>query len=65
VAETDAASRLVENVSGYPGLHWIVNVTARVDLGGRTRLDLGFTENLMSQLTTTDFALYVAIGLRP
>lgn len=65
VAETDAASRLVENVHSYPGVHWVVNVTARVDLGGRTRLDLGFTENLVSQLTTTDFALYFGIGVRP
>jgi hypothetical protein len=65
VAETDAASRLVENVHSYPGLHWIVNVTARIDLGGRTRLDLGFTENLKSQLTTTDFAFYLGFGIRP
>jgi hypothetical protein len=65
VAETNAASRLVENVDSYPGLHWIVNVTARIDIGDRARLDLGFTENLKSQLTTTDFALYVGLGLRP
>ena len=31
----------------------------------RTRLDLGFTENIWSQLTTTDFALYVGLGFRP
>jgi len=65
VGETDAASRLVENVDKYPGLHWIVNVTGRIDLGDRVRLDLGFTENLKSQLTTTDFALYFGVGLRP
>jgi len=65
VAETDAASRLVENVHSYPGLHWIVNLTARMDLGGRARLDLGFTENLASQLTTTDFAFYLGLGIRP
>ena len=65
VAETDAASRLVENIDSYPGLHWIVNVTGRIDLGERTRLDLGFTENLKSQLTTTDFAFYAAVALRP
>jgi hypothetical protein len=65
VAETDAASRLVENVYSYPGLHWIVNVTGRIDLGGRTRLDLGLTENLKSQLTTTDFAFYLGFGIRP
>jgi hypothetical protein len=65
VAETNAASRLVENVDSYPGLHWIVNVTGRIDLGERTRLDLGFTENLMSQLTTTDFAFYLGLSVRP
>jgi hypothetical protein len=65
VAETDAASRLVENVHSYPGLHWIVNVTGRLDLGRNTRLDLGFTENLKSQLATTDFALYLGLGIRP
>ena len=65
VAETNAASRLVENIDRYPGVHWIVNVTGRIDLGERTRLDLGFTENLKSQLTTTDFALYLGFALRP
>ena len=65
VAETDAASRLVENVHSYPGLHWILNVTGRVDLGRGTRLDVGFTENLKSQLATTDFALYLGLGIRP
>ena len=41
VAETNAASRLVENIDRYPGVHWIVNVTGRLDLGARTRLDAG------------------------
>ena len=65
VAETNVASRLVENIDSYPGLHWIVNVTGRIDLGDRTRLDLGFTENLMSQLTTTDFAFHLGFSVRP
>jgi len=65
VAETNAASRLVENVDSYPGLHWILNVTGRIDIGDRVRLDLGFTENLKSMLTTTDFALFVGFGLQP
>jgi hypothetical protein len=42
-----------------------VNVTGRVDLGSRLRLDLGFTENIKNQQATTDFALYVGLGLRP
>jgi hypothetical protein len=65
VVETNAASRLVENVDSYPGTHWIVNVTGRIDLSQRVRLDLGFTENLKSMLTTTDFALYFGLGFRP
>jgi hypothetical protein len=65
VAETNVASRLVENVENYPGVHWYVNVTGRVDLGSRVRLDVGFTENVISQLTTADFAFYLGLGLRP
>jgi hypothetical protein len=65
VGETNAASRLAANIDSYPGLHWIVNVTGRVDLGSRLRLDLGFTENIKNQQATTDFALYVGLGLRP
>ncbi len=63
LAETNAATRLVANIESYPGTHWLLNVTGRVDLG-RTRLDLGLTENLKSQLSTTDFALYAALSLR-
>jgi hypothetical protein len=65
VAETNAASRLVENIDRYPGVHWTLNVTGRLDLGTRTRLDLGFTENIRSQLATTDFAVHVTLGFRP
>jgi hypothetical protein len=64
VAETDAATRLVRNVEHYPGTHWMLNVSGRIDLGARTRLDLGFTENLADQRSTTDFGLYAAVSLR-
>jgi len=64
VAETDAATRLVRDIDRYPGTHWILNVSGRIDLGERTRLDLGFTENFKSQLSTTDFAVYAAVALR-
>jgi len=65
VAETNAGSRLVENIDRYPGVHWTLNVTGRIDLGTRARLDVGFTENILSQLTTTDFALHAGLGFRP
>jgi hypothetical protein len=64
LAETNAASRLVANIARYPGTHWLLNVTGRIDVGRRTRLDLGFTENIKNQLSTTDFALYSALSLR-
>ena len=65
VAETDAATRLVANIARYPGTHWMLNVAGRIDLGTRTRLDLGFTENFKDQRSTTDFALYAGFSLRP
>jgi hypothetical protein len=36
-----------------------------VTLGGRTRLDVFVTENILSQLTTTDVALFVGVAVRP
>jgi hypothetical protein len=65
LVETNAASRLVANIESYPGTHWLVNFGGRLDLGARSRLDVFMTENLVSQQTTTDFALYVALSLHP
>jgi len=65
VAETNAASRLVRNIQSYPGTHWLVNFGGRLDLGKRSRLDLFMTENIVSQQTTTDFAIYAGLTLRP
>jgi hypothetical protein len=65
VVETNAASRLASDIDHYPGPHWMLNVEGRIDLGARARLDLGFTENILSQQTTTDIALYAALALRP
>jgi hypothetical protein len=64
VAETNAASRLVENIDSYPGVHWMIDVSGRLDLGETTRLDLGLTEGLLDQLSTTDLAFYFALGWR-
>jgi len=65
VVETNAASRLVENIDDYPGVHWMINLGGRLDLGEGTRLDLGLTENLIDQQSTTDLAFYFAVGWRP
>jgi hypothetical protein len=65
IAETDVSSRLVRNIDSYPGVHWLLSVEARVDLGRAVRLDVGLTENLTSQQSTTDLGLLVALGWRP
>jgi hypothetical protein len=65
VADTNAASRLVANIDRYAGTHWLVNVGGRLDLGARTRLDVFLTENILSQLSTTDVGIYVGLSVRP
>jgi hypothetical protein len=52
-------------VDRYPGTHWLVNLGGRLDLGRRTTLDAFVTENIVSQLCTTDFALSLAVSVRP
>jgi Protein of unknown function (DUF3187) len=65
VGETDAASRLIQNIDLYGGLHWMVNVSGRIDLSGSTRLELGFTENLEDQLATADFGIHFGLVWMP
>lgn len=65
IGETNAATRLVANVDRYPGTHWMANVGGRFRLGGRTWLDAYVTENILSQLSTTDFGVYLALSVRP
>jgi hypothetical protein len=65
VVDTSAASRLVSNVDRYPGTHWMVDIGGRIDLGPRTRLDVFVVENILSQLSTTDFGIYLGVSVRP
>lgn len=65
VVETNVATRLVANVDQYPGTHWLVNIGGRLELGSRTRLDVFVTENIVSQQTTTDFAVHLGLSVRP
>ena len=63
--ETNMASRLVADIDRYPGLHWLVDAGLKLALSRRALLEVGITENLMNQLSTTDFALYFAVSVRP
>jgi hypothetical protein len=62
--ETNVASRLVDDIDQYPGLHWLINGGLKLALWPRAVLELGITEN-KSQLSTTDFAAYFALSARP
>jgi uncharacterized protein DUF3187 len=64
VAQTAATSRLVTNVSGYPGLQWYLSLGARLNLDSGTTLEAGFTENLASQQATTDFGIQMSLSRR-
>ena len=63
--ETDVATRLVKDIDSYPGVHWLINGGVKVAPVPRFLLEVGITENLMSQRSTTDFAVYVAVSTRP
>jgi hypothetical protein len=65
VGETDAASRLIANIDRYAGLHWMVNVSGRIDVARSTRLEIGFTENILDQLATADFGVHFGLVFRP
>jgi hypothetical protein len=65
MVETNAATRLVANIDSYPGVHWVVNVEGRIALSGELFLELGLTENLIDQQSTTDLGLLFALGWRP
>jgi hypothetical protein len=63
--ETDAATRLVEDIDQYPGLHWMLNGGLTFDLAPRTQVEVGIVENLMDQSSTTDFGLVFGLRVRP
>jgi hypothetical protein len=65
VAESDIASRLVSDIDRYPGVHWIVNGGLVLGLFRATELELGFTENIVSQIATTDVAFHFGLKFRP
>jgi Protein of unknown function (DUF3187) len=63
--ESDIASRLIRDIDRYPGIHWIINGELRLALSKNAQLELGFTENFMDQIATTDFAVQAGLRIRP
>ncbi len=56
-----ASSNLVTNVALYPEIQSYVDLAAKIDLSRRWQLELGFTENLADQQSTTDVGIYVGL----
>lgn len=64
LAQVDAASRLVTDVAGYPRLQSYVRLGVSLDTGRHHRLSAGFTENIADQQATTDFGVFIELGLQ-
>ncbi len=62
LAQVDGGSRLLEDVERYPGIQSYLRLGFKRDLGARTILEGGFSENIASQQATTDFG--VVLGVR-
>jgi hypothetical protein len=61
LVELSGATRLVTNLADYPGIQSYLRIGARIDLPGRVDLEAGFSENLVDQQATTDFAAFVGL----
>ena len=62
--ETDAASRLIEDVARFPSVHWYLNAGLKYDLTSRTTLEVGFVENLEDQQSTADMGIVLGVAHR-
>jgi hypothetical protein len=63
-AQLQWGSRLVTNVHLFPGTQLYLNFGAKIDLSPGTVLELGFTENLEDQQSTSDFGVWFGLEHR-
>jgi len=61
IATVHASSNLVTNIALYPTFQSYVDLAAKIDLSRCWQLELGFTENLEDQQSTTDIGVFVGI----
>lgn len=64
IVETNIASRMVTNVRDYPAESWYINVSTRYDFTQCFEGYIGFTENLIDQQGTIDFAGFAGFTLK-
>lgn len=63
VAQLEGASRLLTDAVRLPGLHTYLRLGAKVDVG-RLVLEGGFSEGLVAQDATNDFAIFLSLARR-
>lgn len=61
LVEVNAAGRLVDNVTAFPGRHVNLRVGAKVDVARGWRVEGGFTEGLHPVSATTDFGVMAGV----
>ena len=64
LAQADGGGRLLEDVERYPGIQSYLRLGFKRDLGARTILEGGFSENIKSQQATTDFGIILGVKRR-
>jgi hypothetical protein len=62
LVQTDASSRLVTNLAEYPGIQWYLRLAVRRSAGEGWSLHAGFSENIMHQQATVDFAVFFGLS---
>ncbi|MGE0454950.1 MAG: DUF3187 family protein [Vicinamibacteria bacterium] len=63
LAQSDWGSRLSSGIWDYPGAQSYLRLGLKRRLGERWVLDLGFSEGLVSQQSTTDFGVFAGVSL--
>ena len=64
LAQLDAASRHVDQVADYPGIHSYMRLGAKLQLEEHWELEAGFGENIKHQQATTDFGIRIGLTRR-
>lgn len=64
ILQTDYSTRLIRNVRGFAGHHWMVHLGSKIEVTPSVELELAITENILELEVTTDFAVEVGLVVR-
>jgi hypothetical protein len=64
IGQYDGATRLLNDVAGYPAYQSYLRLGLKRDLGRTLTAEAGFSENILRQQATTDFGLWFGLTRR-